>query len=514
MKLRGWQLVSALATAAFGIALLAGIGHIGGASLLVSWGAGRPPMQPVMILLVIILALLLVATEKYLSLLVNVEVLEDVSESEPTLRLKVTKVGLALIPKHVIRAVSLVGLLAVGLMLVVALDRRMTLVANDNDSGIPLPQSLFCVILLFAASAAATYQRISSLLLIQIANLVVMITALSALVGHLLDTASPLLMGLGIISSSSAGMPLPTSIAILCLGAGFMVNAGRDVFLAVPVRQFSSFGSVALLLVSIAGMPVLLGWMAASLAWDDRYGRGSSLALLVIANIFLQLPVILHVARRLFFKEFQLKETAASLKEALAAKESLAGRLRELSRRDALTDLYNRRAFEEDLKRYWRRGVRTGRPLSLLYMDIDHFKGFNDHYGHPAGDACLSAFAAILKEVIGREGDMAARLGGEEFVLLLPETTLEGALCVARRLQDRLAGLAIPHAASPVAGTLTVSVGLATQVPVRSASCEVLIERADKALYEAKRSGRNCTFVDLQSAQSCECATIAQTSSL
>lgn len=519
MRLRGWQLISMLAAAAFGIAFIAGIGGITGEMILASWGQGQLPMQPVMALLLMVMALLLVAIEKNLSLLVNVEVQGGKFsvgsvDKDPALRLKVSKVSLALLPKHLIRAASLAGLMTAGVMLAMTPGTKLPPLGYLPASGIPLPHSLFCMILLFLASTAATYQRISALMVIQIANLVVLITALSALVGHLLDTASPLLMGLGVMSSSSAGMPLPTSVALLCLGAGFMVNAGRDIFLAVPVRQFSSFGAVALLLVCFAGMPILLGWLASSLEWDDRYGRGSALALLVVANIFLQLPVLLHVARRLFFKEFQLKQAANSLKEALSQKEELAERLRELSRRDPLTGLHNRRAFEEELKRSWRRGMRTGQPLSLLYVDIDHFKGYNDHYGHPAGDACLVAIADILRQVVGREGDVAVRLGGEEFVLLLPETAREGAIAVTQRFHAHLADRAIPHAASPVAAILTVSLGVATQVPNRSDSPESLVARADKALYRAKQSGRNCTFVDPQSAAADECATIKATSSV
>ncbi|RZU35360.1 diguanylate cyclase (GGDEF)-like protein [Fluviicoccus keumensis] len=510
MHSRGRRLVYASAGMALLVALPALLGKVFGWPELAQWGEGRPVMSPVASALILLLASLLLAIERYLALTIRVQVTDKPialqnEQSDPVIRLQVAKVDLGLLPKHLIRAISLMGLIGSGVVLIGVAGGFHQIPA---PSALPLPHTLLCLLLLFLAAFAATYQRIWALMVIQVASLIVLVIALSAFVGHLLEARSPVLMGFGVLSGSSAGMPLPAAIALFCLGGGFMVNAGRDIFLSVPVRQFSSFGAVALLLLSLGGLPVMLGWLVSSLNWDARYGPGSALALLVVANIILQLPVILHVARRLFFKEHQLKLAVTSLKEAVSQKDALAERLRELSRRDALTGLHNRRAFEEEFKRAWRRAMRTRQPLALLYLDIDHFKRFNDHYGHIRGDACLSEVAARIQRIIGREGDLAARIGGEEFVLLLPETTIDGAECVARKMHDTLTANPIEHLASPVMSRLTVSIGIAAQIPARGDLSGELLDSADQALYSAKQSGRNRTFVDRQSVAADGCATL------
>ncbi len=161
---------------------------------------------------------------------------------------------------------------------------------------------------------------------------------------------------------------------------------------------------------------------------------------------------------------------------------------------DGLTGLANRRCFNATIDRELQRAARNWQPLSLIMVDIDLFKAFNDHYGHPAGDACLRAISATLQGALRRPGDMAARYGGEEFAILLPETDVAGALQIVGELQTAISILAIPHGGSPL-GVVTLSAGVACLSPQRrTATSSSLIEEADAALYEAKAQGRN-TFV-------------------
>ena len=165
--------------------------------------------------------------------------------------------------------------------------------------------------------------------------------------------------------------------------------------------------------------------------------------------------------------------------------------LKRQSALDGLTGLPNRRAFDELLAQEWRRGARLGSPLSLILLDIDHFKQFNDFYGHLAGDECLRKVAEQLAKV-GRVIDFVGRYGGEEFVCILPHTEREGAETFAERLQQAVIDLSVPHGQSSVADYVTISLGVASTLPSNSVSPETLIAAADELLYEAKGAGRNC----------------------
>ena len=158
---------------------------------------------------------------------------------------------------------------------------------------------------------------------------------------------------------------------------------------------------------------------------------------------------------------------------------------------DGLTGIPNRRKLDEMLAAEWRRAIRSGRPLSVVMMDIDHFKLFNDRFGHGAGDECLRQVASSLSMCVNRPGDLVARYGGEEFVAILPLTELAGALAIAERLVAVVAGLALPHLNSEVADHVTISAGCATTLPVKGASPEILLQAADASLYKAKQNGRN-----------------------
>jgi diguanylate cyclase (GGDEF)-like protein len=167
--------------------------------------------------------------------------------------------------------------------------------------------------------------------------------------------------------------------------------------------------------------------------------------------------------------------------------------LTRLSAADGLTGIANRRCFDETLLREWRRAARSGTPISLVVADVDHFKQFNDGYGHQVGDECLKAVARALEGQMRRPTDLVARYGGEEFAAILPETGPAGAGNVAEAMRAAVAALAITHRFSPTAPVITVSIGVASTVPGRADECGFvgLVNAADRALYEAKHAGRN-----------------------
>ncbi|RME32407.1 MAG: diguanylate cyclase [Gammaproteobacteria bacterium] len=179
----------------------------------------------------------------------------------------------------------------------------------------------------------------------------------------------------------------------------------------------------------------------------------------------------------------QLEEANRTLAEA-------RDQLQTLADTDELTGLPNRRRFVRLLAIEWQRAQRRQHALGCLMIDIDHFKGYNDRYGHPAGDECLRQVARILRRGLYRPGDLIARYGGEEFVALLPETPAGGAREVAERLRRAVEQAAIPHLGSP-AGVVTLSIGVAAALPQPGSPAEALVASADEALYRAKDSGRN-----------------------
>jgi len=161
-----------------------------------------------------------------------------------------------------------------------------------------------------------------------------------------------------------------------------------------------------------------------------------------------------------------------------------------LSTHDALTELANRRRFDEFLGLEWRRAHRFERPIGLIMFDIDHFKKFNDHYGHPQGDSCLKQVAAVLASVTNRPDDLAARYGGEEFAVILSCTQMDDALNIAEQCREQIEALQIPHELSSF-GIVTVSCGVEVMVPSNAHSALDFIRQADKKLYLAKNAGRN-----------------------
>jgi diguanylate cyclase (GGDEF)-like protein len=164
--------------------------------------------------------------------------------------------------------------------------------------------------------------------------------------------------------------------------------------------------------------------------------------------------------------------------------------LQKLTRIDSLTQVANRRRFDEYLAQEWDRSVREQMPLSLVICDIDHFKDYNDHYGHQAGDHCLQKVAQTLSQCVSRPADLVTRYGGEEFAVILPNTILEGAIAVTDRLVQAVQHQELPHDTAPRA-IVTISCGVASVRPMADYLPSDLVFTADQALYQAKAQGRN-----------------------
>lgn len=203
---------------------------------------------------------------------------------------------------------------------------------------------------------------------------------------------------------------------------------------------------------------------------------------------------VVHVARKangevdsLIGFMFDISERKQTEEKLLALQKELEA----LSYKDGLTGISNRRSFDAGLDREWQTASRSGAPLSLILLDVDLFKQYNDRYGHTSGDKCLTEVAQSLTQALVRPRDLVARYGGEEFILLLPETDAEGALRVAERCQRLIETLAIEHEASPHGQRVTVSIGVGTVLPREAQSPTAFIEAVDKQLYVAKQGGRN-----------------------
>jgi diguanylate cyclase (GGDEF)-like protein len=221
----------------------------------------------------------------------------------------------------------------------------------------------------------------------------------------------------------------------------------------------------------------LLGSLSLESASPDVFTPASVLAFEAFAD---QIAGAFHMAS----VNERLAETTRHLASAIET-------LHRISTQDGLTGVSNRRHFDETLAIEWRRAARSRAPLSLLMLDIDYFKPFNDTSGHQAGDECLRRVADMLCECVQRAGDLVSRYGGEEFAILLPETDAGHALEIATRLRERIEAMALPHPSSPL-GHVTVSIAVASVLPPRDGSgAGDFLRVADAALYDAKRQGRN-----------------------
>ncbi len=194
----------------------------------------------------------------------------------------------------------------------------------------------------------------------------------------------------------------------------------------------------------------------------------------------------------------QLMEDITKRKEMEDKLHDANKKLHALATMDGLTHLCNRRRFDEAIAIEWKRGIRDMAPLSLIILDVDCFKSYNDTYGHQAGDDCLREIAAVIRDSSKRVTDIPARYGGEEFGIILPNTEIIGAIKIAERIRDRVHSLAIPHDKGARDRRVTISAGVSCMIPTKGTAMDTIIMMADKAMYEAKAKGRNLVVSSLE----------------
>ncbi len=307
-------------------------------------------------------------------------------------------------------------------------------------------------------------------------------------------------------------MAATSALSLGLLASGVASARPRRGFLAVLVSSSSGGALARQLLPAAIAIPLLLSWLRLAGQQAGWFGVELGVALTAVATVLLMAYVVALATSALHHVDGERRQAESAVRElnqTLAASmhtvqertnlleeaNKFLGEanqeLEKLAGSDGLTGLANHRGFEERLGLEWERALRSRQPLSLLMLDVDDFKAYNDRYGHPAGDLCLKRVADALAVLARRAPDLAARYGGEEFVLLLPETPREGALRVAEEARASIVALGIEHDRSRAAPLVTVSVGLACLVPRVKGDCSALVDAADQALYRAKALGRN-----------------------
>jgi diguanylate cyclase (GGDEF)-like protein/PAS domain S-box-containing protein len=196
-------------------------------------------------------------------------------------------------------------------------------------------------------------------------------------------------------------------------------------------------------------------------------------------------------ARKIYRKTNHVEMILIAI-EDITERKKAEEQLKRIAFMDGLTGVANRRHFDTTLDLEWRRAMRSAKPISLIIVDVDYFKNYNDLYGHLAGDSCLQKIAHTIRDSLRRAGNFAARYGGEEFAIILPDTDTEEAYFFAESLREKIEHLNIEHTDSRVGKNVTVSLGVSTTVPQKESLHDELISLADKALYKAKQGGRNC----------------------
>lgn len=234
-------------------------------------------------------------------------------------------------------------------------------------------------------------------------------------------------------------------------------------------------------------IPVMLPGIAQLLIIGEGYGTAVGLGIILYSAVVIRSVVPVNKsmlnAIRLNFE----------LEEEINKRKKTENKLRELSIKDGLTGIFNRRHFDQVLETDLRSALRISKPISLILIDIDYFKAYNDRYGHLDGDICLQKVAKAVKESANRPNDLAFRYGGEEFAVILPSTDLDGAIVMAKTIQKNVQKLNIPHEESTIDNIhlVTVSSGVATLIPESGTTPSDIIQQADDALYQAKSDGRN-----------------------
>jgi diguanylate cyclase (GGDEF)-like protein len=242
-------------------------------------------------------------------------------------------------------------------------------------------------------------------------------------------------------------------------------------------------------------------FVAVGLSTDETLSNWWANAYLSTAWVVILLLILCWMGVRLFRQVTLRDELEEQLRNAQLALVTKNRSLKLLARNDGLTGIANRRLFDARLDAEFSRATRDGTSLALVLLDVDFFKKYNDHYGHPAGDACLQFIGQCIRTGRRRAGNLAARVGGEEFAILLPNTDLYGAIVVAEAVRRSIATAGREHAANP-AGIVTISCGVHALVPARGMETRQLVEAADKALYLAKSTGRNRVCPDAPAASS------------
>ncbi len=264
-------------------------------------------------------------------------------------------------------------------------------------------------------------------------------------------------------------------------------NAGSSLYLTYFLVML--IGAFAPNLKQMIGLSVILCAAYGVILYLDSLETGTiSEGRLLGITVLLIMAVFYGATTETVRRERQKKD---NLLEQINTLKRIEQELRAQSGQDWLTGLTNRRRFDETFQKEWARARREETSLAILMIDIDHFKLFNDTYGHQAGDECLKLVASAIGGTIHRPGDLPARYGGEEFVVALPNTDAKGAAQVGEAMRAKVEGLKIPHAASKTAAHVTLSVGAAAVVPSQDAESPSLIAAADQALYRAKHEGRN-----------------------
>lgn len=263
---------------------------------------------------------------------------------------------------------------------------------------------------------------------------------------------------------------------------GWSAHSVRWAILLIPI----SIGSILAITYGL----FLLGWWAIAISPVLAFSAAGLLSrsfwvwhTLKQTNLLLELKVQERTQ--------ELIEKNLALEQARLAAETANEALEKLARTDELTQVANRRFFNEYLNQEWHRMIREQLPLSLILIDIDFFKRYNDTYGHLAGDECLAKVANVLKTAATRSTDLAARYGGEEFAIIMSNTPIAGAIQIASEIQSRIKHLQIPHESSQVSQFLTLSIGVVCTVPTLHITSAQLVSQADQALYRAKLEGRD-----------------------
>ncbi|AFY40260.1 diguanylate cyclase [[Leptolyngbya] sp. PCC 7376] len=284
-------------------------------------------------------------------------------------------------------------------------------------------------------------------------------------------------------------MALHTSIGFILVGLLLVV-----VILHISLRRLRQLPLLFLPMVAgVSGIVVTVAlWqalVAAELQLSKSYGIPDQNIIAELILIFgIALALLLAIAMW-FLGKFRQKIT--HLQQAQHRILQLNNQLKKLSYIDSLTSIPNRRMFDLTLEKEWGRALRKQTPLALVFIDIDHFKAYNDFYGHLQGDICLQRISKVIAVAARRTTDMAARYGGEEFVLLLPDSTESYAQAIANDLVEAIENLKLPHSKSPTASVVTISAGVGITIPTQTGNYEQLIDNADQALYSAKAAGRN-----------------------